>query len=164
MTSKAIQSFPRYTISDKCEIYDTKNERVVKQQNGSKGYKQISFYDANNIKKTRKVHRLMYEVFGLIEGEIMPDEIDHINGKKDNNLINNLRPATRQEQARNTKIPKTNQLGYKNIRITPSGSYQVRIKITADVTYHKNHKTLQEAIDDATRVRTEHFGIFANHG
>lgn len=164
MTTKVIPNFPRYTISDKCEVYDTKNERVVEQSSSVDGYKKITIYDADNIRKTRLVHRLIWEAFGLIEGGIMPNEIDHINGKRDNNLIGNLRPATSQENKRNTKIRTNNKLGHKNICITSLGYYQVTIRITADVIYYKNHKTLQEAIDDATRIRELHHGDFANHG
>jgi HNH endonuclease len=164
MTSKNIPSFPRYTISENSEIYDTKNERIVSQSNNKYGYKNINLYDADNIRKIRFVHRLVYEAFGLIEGGIMPDEIDHIDGNPLNNLIGNLRPATSQENKRNTKIRKDNNSGHKNIWITHCGTYEVRVKITADVRYNKNHKTLELAIADATRVRNEYHGHFVNHG
>ena len=162
MTTKIIAGFTRYTISENCEVYDTKNERVVSQRNNI-GYKVVNLYDADNIKKTRKVHRLMYEAFGLIGDGVMPYEIDHIDNNRSNNLITNLRPATKQENQRNAKMPKTNTSGYKNIQITSSGTYKVQIKINADVIYSKTHKTLELAIDDATRVRNEHHGNFARH-
>jgi HNH endonuclease len=160
--AKVIPSFPRYTINENCEVYDTKNERVVVQGNHKDGYKTVSLVGDDNIRKThRLIHRLMFEAFGLVEGEIMPDFIDHIDCDKTNNLITNLRPATNQENQRNVKC--RSKLGHKNIMLRPNGTYQVKIRITADIRYNKCHKTLQEAIDDATRVRNEHHGVFARH-
>jgi hypothetical protein len=163
MTTKVIPSFPRYTINENTEVYDTKNERIVSHRNDKDGYKRINLVGADNIEKTRRIHRLMYEAFGLVEGQIMPDEIDHIDCDKTNNLIDNLRPATARENGRNRKKQINNTSGYKNIYFTTSGTYEVKIRITADIRYNKCHKTLQEAIDDATRVRNEHHGVFARH-
>jgi hypothetical protein len=164
MTSKIIPSFPRYTINENTEVYDTKNERIVGECNDKYGYKVINLYGDDNIRKTRLIHRLMYEAFGLAEGEIMPNGIDHIDNDKTNNLITNLRSASSQENSRNRKKPITNTSGYKNIYILPSGSYKVQIWITTDVRYYKCHKTLELAIADAIRVRELHHGHFVNHG
>lgn len=53
----------------------------------------------------RMKHRLIY---WLYHNEL-PDEIDHIDGVRDNNSINNLRNVSRQEQLQNIKYPSKNR-------------------------------------------------------
>ena len=43
------------------------------------------------------------------------EHIDHIDGKKDNNVIENLREATRSENMWNQKAPTNNTSGYKGV-------------------------------------------------
>lgn len=49
-------------------------------------------------------HRLAW---WMVHG-VMPDFIDHINGVKDDNRINNLRPATKQQNNVNKPVGKNN--------------------------------------------------------
>jgi hypothetical protein len=158
-----IKDYPRYTINENSEVYDTLKKRVVKQYNHSQGYKCVHLTNETGNKKYPRIHRLMFENFVLKDGETMPKDIDHIDLNKSNNLIANLRAATRQENMRNTPKQKNNTSGYKNIIITKWETYRVEINISKDNRYRKTFKILQEAIDDATRVRDEHFGDFARH-
>lgn len=61
--------------------------------------------------KRYKLHRLIW----LWHHGNLPKEIDHIDGDPSNNKIENLRPASRCENMRNTKIPVTNKSGYKGV-------------------------------------------------
>ena len=58
-----------------------------------------------------KVHRLIF----LMHHGYLPDVIDHIDGNKQNNRIENLREATRSQNGYNTKISKHNQSGVKGV-------------------------------------------------
>lgn len=62
--------------------------------------------------KSYKVHRI---VFSIRHGvELSPDiEIDHINGDKSDNSIDNLRSATRAENNRNIGLTRANNSGLK---------------------------------------------------
>jgi mRNA-degrading endonuclease RelE of RelBE toxin-antitoxin system len=160
MTS--IREFPRYTIAENSEIYDTLNKRVIKQSN-SNGYKIVSLVNEEGNQKCPRIHRLVFETFVLKDGETMPKEIDHIDNNRSNNQIANLRAATHQENLRNQQKRKDNTSGYKNIYITKSGTYRVQIRISKDDRYIKTFKTLQEAIDDSIRIMDEHHRDFARH-
>jgi hypothetical protein len=160
MTS--IKSFPRYTIAENSEVYDTLKKRVVAQCN-SYGYKFVSLVNENEDRKKLKIHRLVFETFILKDGETMPKDVDHIDNNRANNLLANLRAATRQENCRNQPKRKTNTSGYKNIYITKYGTYRVQIWISKDDQYSKTFKILQEAIDYSIKMMDQHFGEFARH-
>ena len=53
-------------------------------------------------------HRVAWAV---TNGDWPANEIDHINGHRDDNRIDNLRDVSRTENCRNTKIPSTNTSG-----------------------------------------------------
>lgn len=57
-------------------------------------------------------HRLAWL---YVNGELPPAELDHINRVTDDNRIINLRPATRSENQKNSKIFSTNTSGYKGV-------------------------------------------------
>ena len=74
----------------------------------------------NGIKKDYRVHRLVYRAF---IGEIPNDMvIDHIDGNRDNNSLNNLRCVTRTENAAN---PNTKYNGCNSILQIDSSTYNV---------------------------------------
>lgn len=159
----AIRDFPRYTINENSEVYDTLKERVIKQSNHSNGYKRVNLVDEDKNIKTRFIHRLIFEAFILKNGETMPKEIDHMDGNRSNNQIANLRAATHQENMRNKPKQKNNTSGYKNITITKYGTYEVHIRISKDDRPSKTFKILQEAIDYSIRMMDEHHREFARH-
>lgn len=57
-------------------------------------------------------HRLAYF---YVNGAWPADEIDHINGDKTDNRINNLRPATRSQNGMNTRAKSRNTSGIKGV-------------------------------------------------
>lgn len=63
-------------------------------------------------KKAYKAHRLIF----LYHHGYMPEFVDHIDGNKKNNRIDNLRAATKEENCRNQKIRSTNTSGYKGVK------------------------------------------------
>jgi hypothetical protein len=158
----AIREFPRYTISENSEIFDTLKKRVIKQCN-VKGYKIVNLTNENGDIKKPRVHRLIFEAFILKDGDEMPTDIDHIDLNKSNNQIANLRSATHQENCRNRSKQKNNSSGYKNIIITKYGTFKVQIWISRDDRYSKTFKILKEAIDDSIRMMDKHHGDFARH-
>jgi len=62
--------------------------------------------------KLYQSHRVAWAIH---HGEWPDGEIDHINGIKDDNRIENLRVATRSENCRNTKMHKNNRSGLKGV-------------------------------------------------
>lgn len=62
--------------------------------------------------KAYKAHRLVF----LYHHGYMPECVDHIDGDKTNNKIENLRAATKEENCRNQKVRSTNKSGYKGVK------------------------------------------------
>ena len=62
--------------------------------------------------KAFKAHRLVF----LYHHGYLPECVDHIDGDKTNNKIENLRAATKEENCHNQKIRSTNKSGYKGVK------------------------------------------------
>ena len=62
-------------------------------------------------KKSYPIHRLVF----LLHHGYLPDVIDHIDGNRANNKIENLRSATKAENSANQKIRTTNTSGMKGV-------------------------------------------------
>ena len=62
--------------------------------------------------KAYKAHRLVF----LYHNGYLPECVDHIDGDKTNNKIENLRAATKEENCHNQKIRSTNKSGYKGVK------------------------------------------------
>ena len=62
--------------------------------------------------KFYKTHRVIF----LYHHGYLPEFVDHIDGDKANNRIENLRAATKEENCQNQKIRSTNKSGCKGVR------------------------------------------------
>jgi hypothetical protein len=93
------------------------------------GYIQIGY-----LKKMYKAHRL---VWAIVHGEFPKGQIDHINGNRSDNSLNNLRDVTQQQNAQNkTKMNRLNKSGYVGVcwnkRIS---KWQAAISFNKKITY-----------------------------
>jgi HNH endonuclease len=69
-------------------------------------------YRAVSVKgKEYMEHRIIF----MFHHGYFPEEVDHIDGNKTNNKIENLRPATHAENLRNQKLKSSNTSGFKNV-------------------------------------------------
>jgi hypothetical protein len=101
-------------------------------------------------------HRLIYMMFH----GFMPKIIDHINGNKYDNRIENLRAATASQNNYNTK-PK-NKL--KNVSLYKrTGKWQVQIRYDKKVLHFGYFCDLELAELVATEARNKYHGKFARH-
>jgi hypothetical protein len=103
-------------------------------------------------------HRIIF----LLEHGYCPEFIDHIDGNRSNNKIENLRQATLFENARNSKRPSHNTSGYKGVCWDKN-----RNKWMAHITINQKFKSLgrYNNIDDAriayANAAKHYFGKFA---
>jgi hypothetical protein len=91
-------------------------------------------------------------------------EIDHINGIRADNRIENLRPVTSAENKRNQARPNTNTTGVVGVtRHRRDDRWQAQIQVGGKNIYLGQFRTLDEAI--AARQRAERIhGFHENHG
>jgi hypothetical protein len=73
--------------------------KILKQSNHEDGYKIISIY-INKIRKTVRIHRLVANAF--IENSCNKSEVNHINGIKDDNRVENLEWCTHSENIKHS--------------------------------------------------------------
>lgn len=82
---------------------------LVGQEVGSihaTGYRHVTWMG-----KPHKVHRLIF----LLEHGYLPKEIDHINGDRQDNRLENLREATRSENQYNKGMCRSNTSGFRGV-------------------------------------------------
>ena len=84
-----------------------------------RGYVQLMFN-----RKKLMAHRLAWF---LHYGKWPKAQIDHINGIRDDNRIENLRDVTQTENMRNAKLYATNKSGVNGIALKKCGRYQVTL-------------------------------------
>jgi len=114
-----------------------------------------------SIKGSRhQAHRIIF----LMHHGYLPKIVDHINGKTQDNRIENLRAATHTENLRNCKVPKTNTSGYKNV-VWHSQRKKWNVKLTIN---HKNtsfglYDDIELADLVAQEARSKYFGSFARN-
>lgn len=77
-----------------------------------KVYKKTRYCQITINEKRYYAHRLAWL---YIYGEFPDEHIDHINGGKTDNRINNLRPATRSQNLKNQEKHSNNTSGYKGV-------------------------------------------------
>jgi hypothetical protein len=111
--------------------------------------------------KRYAVHQV---VFCMQHGYI-PKMLDHINGVRDDNRIENLREADHSKNGYNTKTPLTNTTGFKNVQwVKHMNKWQVKLKVKKQNTVIGYFADLELAQLVATEARNKYHGEFANHG
>lgn len=103
--------FPLYEVSDAGNIRNKNTKRILKTSYIG-GYEYVCLRD-NNCSKTVRLHRIIAESFyGLSDKDI---EVNHIDGNKKNNRIDNLEFCTRKdniEHAMRLGLFKPNNFGH----------------------------------------------------
>lgn len=114
-----------------------------------------------NIKnKVYLVHRLIY---WMMHGNL-PKYIDHIDGNRLNNNIENLRAATNQQNIFNQKTRKNSISGTKNVLWDKkSKKWCVRFTMNYKPVHIGMYSNLEEAIQIAKEIRAKLHGEFARH-
>ena len=107
----------------------------------------------------------VHQVIFCMQHGYIPKMIDHINGIKDDNRIENLRIANPSQNGYNKPLGKICKSGVKNVKWeSKMKKWQVRLrvnKIPKIVGYFDNLELAQLV---ATEARNKFHGKFANHG
>jgi len=111
--------------------------------------------------KTYKVHRVIF----LMHKGYLPKTLDHINGDRSDNRLENLRAVTRSQNQHNRKLNKNNTSGFKGVSWdTRRKTWRAYICLEGKRIYLGLFKTPEEADAVVRKAREELHGSFANHG
>lgn len=107
-------------------------------------------------------HRLAWL---YVNGEWPPDQIDHINGIRDDNRIANLRLATNSQNHQNMSASTSNTSGHKGVIFSKQKNrWQARIKVNGHTRHLGFFSDRRDAAAAYLRAADELFAEFAYHG
>lgn len=119
-------------------------------------YEQISFD-----KHLYSAHRAIF----VYHYGYLPETVDHINGNKLDNRVENLRPASYSENNANIGMRITNTSGIKGVSWDKSKeSWLVSVWSKGKAVFQKRFKDKELAELVAIEARDKFHGLFANHG
>jgi len=120
------------------------------------GYRRVTFH--------RKAHRMHRLAWLYVHGELPPNEIDHINGIRDDNRLCNLRAVICGDNLKNKAMQKNNTSGVVGVHWSKkSKKWLARIKVSSKEIYLGAYDDLELA--ELVRAEAEiKYGFHPNHG
>jgi len=144
------------------QVYNLKTNMYLKNCLNDNGYYQVGLYK-NGKEKKYGLHQLIYLINNPTEN-IIGFAIDHIDGNRTNNKIENLRKCSPSDNCSNRKTPITNKsTGIKYIYKNKYNTYTFQL-VKNKINYNKTFKTIEESIKHRDRVVREVCGEYANLG
>jgi len=111
--------------------------------------------------KRYRTHRVVF----LMHKGYLPVVLDHIDGDRANNRLDNLRPASLSQNQYNRKLNKNNKSGFKGVTYNSrSKMFYASIKHQTQRIFLGSYNTPEEADAVVRAAREELHGNFANHG
>lgn len=117
------------------------------------GYKKVGLN-----KKDYQIHRLVW----MMHHGAIPDVIDHVNGDRLDNRIENLRSATIAENVRNSRLSRNNKSGAKGVFWC--NTYKLwagKVRMNRRDYHAGRYENLEDCIEAVTRLRERLHGQFA---
>lgn len=163
---RPIEGFPAYEVSSLSRVRRTKDGkrtyagRILKPGLTSAGYLTVCLYE-NCKAQTHEVHRLLAKAF--IPNPENKYSVDHVNGVKTDNRIENLRWSTHQENMRNRPKYRNNTTGYLGVSFYKNtGKFRAHIFLEGKLRHLGYFLTAAEAGLVASAARRKAFGEFYN--
>ena len=113
-TYKIIEGHENYSVSDFGNVKNNKTGRILKPGLGSNKYLSVVLTKSiDKSRSTHNIHRLVVEKF--IQNTEKKKCVDHIDNKRTNNKLSNLRWATYSQNEQNKGKSKKNTSGVKGV-------------------------------------------------
>ena len=105
-----------YSVNENGEVKNNKTNKIIVGDINSCGYYRVCLYDKQNNRKQRFFrHRLV--AIHFIDNPNNYDEVNHIDGNKSNNNVNNLEWVNRVYNERHSKKKLYNNKEYKPFKV-----------------------------------------------
>ena len=139
------------------------NRRNKAKINTVAGYKESEGYIVISVfGKSYKAHRLAWL---YVYGELPNEYIDHINGNKSDNKIENLRICTNAENQWNSKISSKNVSGVKGVHwCNTKKRWKAKLSINGKIKHIGYFTDLESAKIKLMEAREKLHKDYANHG
>jgi len=139
---KIISAYPKYEISDQGRVRSLKTGNFLVWVDNGKGYKMVHLYNSDRPQgRLCLVHRLVLSTFKRIDN---PDlDVNHIDGNKANNKLENLEWVTKSENTRHAHF---------------TGLFNSRNKLTVDQVKEIKKLVLEENRETYAKIG-ERFGV-----
>ncbi len=157
---KVIEGFENYSVSNLGNVKNNTTDYIMKLDGVNNNYFKITL---RNDKQVRKffVHRLVALAF--IDNFEDKPEVDHIDTDGKNNILSNLRWATKKQNGQNKKIANNNKSGTKGVHFDkPRNKWRSYINIDGIQIYLGYFVDKQDAINARVQRANEAFGIYTN--
>lgn len=144
-----------------------KEDRFAAAWNGKHANKIIGYDGWQGYLVTRvdgSLYRLHRLAFLYMTGAFPTDQVDHINGVRNDNRWDNLRAATGSENRRNQKLPPNNTSGHVGVHWHKAqGKWHARIMVAKRWLYLGSFSEFSDAVAARKSAALEH-GYHPNHG
>jgi len=148
-----VKGYENYLIYPDGKVWSKNVKRYLSPRENKKGYLKVELYK-DRIQKTHRIHRLVAEHY--IDNPDNKPCVDHWNGIKTDNRVENLRWATHSENSQNRGVQQNNKLGIKNIDYDKTQDrYRYQKEIRGEK-HSKYFKTLEEAIEYKEEYERNH--------
>lgn len=98
---KIIKDFENYEINELGQVRNAKSHVVLKDRPTNCGYVRVVLYK-NGKPKDLSIHRLVAETF-IPQNDLLKSDVNHINGMKTDNRVENLEWVTKSENIRHAQ-------------------------------------------------------------
>ena len=159
---RTIKDFETYEISNLGNVRNINTGKILNQHLNHEGYKRCDLY--NNKKRfTKSIHRMIADAF--IPNPENKECVDHINGNRQENSLNNLRWASKTENGINKKIQTNNSTGYTGVMFDKRcNKYFSQIKYNNKIYHLGTFDNISDAVEARLRKSEELFKDFqSNH-
>lgn len=109
---KTIKEYPLYSVSTHGRVMKNSSRKIMTPSKKPNGYMQINLFTNDGRRKKEYVHRLVALTF--ISNAANLPEVNHIDGRRDNNVLENLEWVTRRENIDKSGAPKSIRVLRKN--------------------------------------------------
>lgn len=132
-----------------------KRKNLLAGSVGTNGYVNV-FIDGRQM----YAHRIIY----IMKHDVIPESVDHINGNRSDNRIENLRACSQLDNNKNMPTSKANKSGIKNVSwYAPYKKWRVAIRVNGRQKCLGYFDDVELASVVAYEARDKYRGEFANH-